>query len=151
MIRRAALLVLLLAAAPAAAGDVRVVDGDGLRAGDERVRLWGIDAPELRQDCTRDGERYPCGKVAAVVLEGLIGGDPVACIEVDRDRYGRTVARCEVGGVDLAGLMVTTGWAVDYERYSGGHYAGHMMAARMAGRGLWGGAFSMPWDWRKGN
>ena len=137
-------------AAPAAGGEgLRIVDGDGLRAGKERVRLWGIDAPELRQKCQRDGASYACGEIAADMLRLFVGSEPVACIEVEKDRYGRTVARCSVGGVDLAALMVSAGWAVDFERYSGGHYAPHQEAAKQAGRGLWAGSFAMPWDWRK--
>ena len=42
-----------------------VVDGDTLRFGAERVRLWGIDAPELSEDCTRaDRSEWSCGKAA---------------------------------------------------------------------------------------
>ena len=68
------LFLFLLAASPAAAGDgFRVVDGDGLKAGKERVRLWGIDAPEMKQDCTKDGEKYPYGQVAADMLAAFIG------------------------------------------------------------------------------
>lgn len=45
MLRSAILALALLAAlcGQAAAGDVRVIDGD------KRVRLWGIDAVEMRQ------------------------------------------------------------------------------------------------------
>jgi endonuclease YncB( thermonuclease family) len=148
--RTAVLAFLVAVTAPAVAGDgFRVVDGDGLRQGKERVRLWGIDAPELDQTCERDGAVYPCGEVAADMLQAFVGSEPVACVEVEKDRYGRTVARCQVGGVDLGALMVGAGWAVDFERYSGGHYAPYQDAAKQAGRGLWHGSFAMPWDWRK--
>lgn len=145
------LLSLLLSSSPAAAGDgFRVIDGDGFHTGTESVRLWGIDAPELDQECTRDGQSYECGKVAAAMLRVFIGSEPMHCTEVDRDRYGRTVARCEVGnGADLGGLMVAAGWAVDFERYSNGWYAHHQADAESARRGLWAGSFVDPRDWRK--
>jgi endonuclease YncB( thermonuclease family) len=38
----------------ALAGEVSLIDGDGLRIGNERIRLWGIDSVELNQQCTRD-------------------------------------------------------------------------------------------------
>lgn len=49
--------------------------------------------------------------------------DPVQCEEMDRDRYDWTVARCQVAGADLGALMVGSGWAVDYPRYSRGWYS----------------------------
>jgi len=47
---------------PTVAGEsVRVVDGDGLKIGNQSIRLWGIDAPELDQTCELDGRTVPCG------------------------------------------------------------------------------------------
>lgn len=149
MLRTLTIIFLAFASSSMAGEPMRIIDGDGLKAGKERIRLWGIDAPERRQPCTKDGAEYPCGAVAADMLAAFIGSNPVACVEVDQDRYGRTVARCEVEGADLGALMVASGWAVDYERYSGGFYAEHMAQARAAGRGMWAGAFINPWDWRK--
>lgn len=67
---------------------------------------------------------------------------------VDRDRYGRRVARCRVNGHDLNGLMVSEGHAVAYRRYSR-RYVGEEKTARNADRGVWGTQFEMPWDWRR--
>lgn len=128
---------------------VRVIDGDGLKLGGVSVRLWGIDAPELRQECSKDGLRYPCGKIARDNLETLIAGQTVECAEQDRDRYGRVVAICTAGGVDLAGWMVSHGWALDWPKYSGGRYSVQQDKAEDASLGLWAGFFAAPWDWRK--
>lgn len=78
-----------------------VVDGDTLTVAGETVRLWGIDAPELRQTCTRTGESYPCGQVARYVLLSFVKGRTITCRERDRDRYRRIVASCQVAGRDL--------------------------------------------------
>lgn len=130
---------------------VRVIDGDGFQFGAEKIRLWGIDAPELRQECSKDGLRYPCGKIARDNLETLLAGQSVECVAQNRDRYGRTVAICTAGGEDVAGWMVSHGWALDWPRYSGGRYSVQQDKAEDARRGLWAGFFSVPWEWRKLN
>lgn len=133
------------------AADLPVIDGDGLRLKGEHVRLWGIDAPELGQECTRDSASYRCGDVAKEALRALIGARPVECEKIETDRFGRTVARCTVDGLDLGSLMVNAGWALDFKRYSDGRYAAEQQAAQEARRGLWGGEFVPPWVWRDRN
>jgi endonuclease YncB( thermonuclease family) len=44
--------------------------------------------------------------------------------------------------------MVLSGWVLDFERYSGGYYAVEQAKAETAKRGLWGGEFVAPWEWR---
>lgn len=126
-----------------------VKDGDGfvLPLGQE-IRLWGIDAPELSQTCERGGETYGCGTAAKSMLTAFLTSARLSCQPLNRDRFGRLIARCHIGGDDLAGLMVRSGWALDWPRYSEGFYAADQDAARAAGRGLWQGDFTAPWDWR---
>ncbi|MCV0381738.1 MAG: thermonuclease family protein [Nitratireductor sp.] len=142
------LVALSACGAPARAReDVRVVDGDGLRIADVRIRLWGIDAPELDQRCGTHNN-IPCGEDARFLLEALTKGGDVVCETRDRDPYGRVVAQCFAGGYDLAGEMVRQGYALDWPRYSSGHYQDQQAEAREAGRGMWAGPFTPPWDWR---
>lgn len=146
----AAVFLLGLAACDGAAADrLTVTDGDGLRLNGERIRLWGIDAPELDQTCERDGRPYHCGEEARDVLGGLVQGGAVSCETVEQDRYGRTVARCGVDGRDLGGELVRLGWALDFRRYSEGAYAEQEGEARIARRGLWAGNFLTPALWRE--
>lgn len=126
-----------------------VADGDTLTVAGETVRLWGIDAPELRQTCTRAGESYPCGHVARYVLLSFVKGRIISCQERDRDRYRRIVASCQVAGRDLGELMVSAGQAVDYTRYSKAAYAEAERTARRDGKGLWAGSFVDPGEWRQ--
>jgi endonuclease YncB( thermonuclease family) len=136
-------------AAPAWAGELVISDGDTIRIDGERFRLWGIDAPELGQRCEWRGQPFDCGRAAKDELRKLIGTRPVSCTPIGKpDKYGRTVARCEAGG-DLGAAMVASGWALDYRKYSGGAYAREEAEARRNGRGLWDGAFTPPWEWRK--
>lgn len=153
MIWRLGLLALafgLAAAAPVlVTGSVRVVDGDTFSVGPERVRLWGVDAPEGGQVCQNArGVDYACGDAARDRLGGLIGGQGVRCEVRDRDPYGRAVSRCVAGSTDLGEAMVRAGWAIDYVQFSRGAYASAEAKARRAGRGLWAGGFETPWSWR---
>ena len=153
MIRRLGILAAafgLMAAAPAElTGPARVVDGDTFSIGTERVRLWGVDAPEGRQICQdARGQGFSCGDVARDQLRSLIGGRPARCLVRDRDPYGRSVSRCLAGSVDLGEAMVRAGWAVDYGQFSRGAYASVEGEARQARRGLWAGRFETPSRWR---
>ena len=125
-------------------GAVRIVDGDTLRIGAHRVRLYGIDAPERAQNCDgADRRPYPCGAAASAALTRMIGGARPDCAERDRDRYGRSVAVCSVAGRDLNRAMVAAGWAVAYVRYSR-DYERDEAAARRARLGIWRGSFERP-------
>jgi len=125
-------------------GFARVSDGDSLVIQDARIRIEGIDAPELSQMCTRDGADWDCGRQARDRLAALIGQSQVSCQAQRRDRYGRLLGRCMVQGMDLARTMVDEGWAVAYGDHD---YA--EAAARRAGRGIWSGTFERPQDWRR--
>ena len=132
------------------AGYATVTDGDTLTVDGQRVRLFGINAPESRQVCAgAAGRRWRCGQSATAALAKRVGGRLVVCTERDRDRYGRVVAVCRAGGEDLNAWMVSQGLALAYRRYSMA-YVGQERAAKAARRGLWRGEFVAPWYWRKG-
>ena len=138
------------APAPAPLAAVRVVDGDTLHAGDRRIRLIGIDAPEKAQTC-RDaqGQSWACGLAATARLEALVAHGPVACAPQGNDRYGRTLAVCSAGDVaDVGRALVREGYAVS-DMSRGGGYLAEEDAARDEGAGLWRGAFERPADWRR--
>lgn len=145
-----ALTALLLLPFVLAAKPDRVIDGDTLEVAGERIRIWGVDAVEGRQICQRDGAPWRCGDDATAALEALVLDGVLVCDERDVDRYGRTVATCTVGGVDIGSELVRQGWALDYENYSKGAYAIEQLEAEAAQRGLWSGSFVPPWEWRKG-
>jgi endonuclease YncB( thermonuclease family) len=129
-------------------GAARVIDGDTLALGAERVRLYGIDAPERSQSCTRAGQRWRCGREAGEALERKIAGRPVRCEVLDRDRYGRHLARCRASQVDLGGWMVRQGFAVAYRKYAL-DYVDQERRARLARVGVWSGEFMTPEDYRR--
>ncbi|MGD9665589.1 MAG: thermonuclease family protein [Novosphingobium sp.] len=91
----------------------QVIDGDTLRCGNLRVRLDGIDAPEMPGHC-RPGRKCTPGDPFASTesLRTLIGGKTLNCRKTDIDHYGRTVARCAAGEVDLSCAQIDAGQAV---------------------------------------
>ncbi|MGQ0484565.1 MAG: thermonuclease family protein [Hyphomicrobiales bacterium] len=130
-------------------GSYEAVDGDSLRRGDTEIRLYGIDSPEYRQICSDgNGRDYACGKEAATALRALLRGQTVTCSSIETDRYGRAIASCKAGDLDLNGEMVRLGWAVAYTRHSAG-YVSEEAEARAAKRGLWQGRFENPQAWRE--
>ncbi len=137
---------------PATAGamaGVTAIDGDTLDAGGKRIRLFGIDAPELRQRCNdTSGRAWACGRAAKARLAALVAGGPVACASRGHDRYGRMLGICSAGNVrDVGAALVQEGFAVDYSRYSN-LYTSAARGARAAGRGIWRGRFEPPEQWR---
>ena len=125
------------------AGDALAVDGDSLVIGEKRLRLEGIDAPEMGQICTVAGRPVDCGRQARNHLRSLIGGNDVTCSGWQEDKYQRLLVRCSARAVDLNAAMVRDGWAVAY-----GDFEGEEAEARAEGRGLWQGEFDQPRDWR---
>lgn len=144
------LLPLPLLAAEAAPPAAAVIDGDTLRIGAVKYRLYGIDAPEKSQKCEKNGVDWLCGQEAAAYLRRLVAGRPVACEPRDRDRYGRIVAICRADGTDLNRAMVRAGLAWAYTTYSRAYLPAEQ-AARQAGAGVWapGAAAEPAWDWRR--
>ena len=148
----AAIVFASLCALPCRAGDLAgqasVIDGDTLEIHGQRIRLFGIDAVESSQRCTRDGQAWNCGKDSAFALADHIGRAAIVCRGQEHDRYGRLVAVCFKGGDDVNRWMVEQGWAVAYRHYSLDYVAAED-AAKAARRGLWTSSFEMPWEWRK--
>ena len=128
-------------------GRAKVTDGDSLEIGATRLRLFGVDAVEGRQSCTRDGRPWPCGNEAARKLRDLIGDRTVSCTKRDVDNYGRIVAVCRSGAADLGAEMVRAGFATAYRRYSK-DYVDEENEAHSARRGIWAGEFTNPEDYR---
>ena len=140
--------------APAAAlaplwGIGRAGDGDSFTVGETRVRLFGIDAPEFNQSCKRNGQEWACGAAAAEQLSKLVTGKQVRCVSMGTDQHQRMLGRCTVGTVDVNRAMVASGHAVAFRRYSTDYVLAED-SAKANRRGLWGGTFTMPSEYRSG-
>lgn len=129
-------------------GRAYAIDGDTIQLGDAKLRIHGIDTPELRQIGEEtSGTTWACGLRSRSELTAAISGAEIHCISRERDRYQRLVATCWVEGRDLGGTLVAHGWALAYQRYSR-DYVGDEDIARRARLGLWAGRFEAPWEWR---
>lgn len=125
---------------------VGVSDGDTLTArcdGEQiKVRLAEIDAPEKRQ---------PFGMKSKQSLSELCFQRKAEVRQVDRDRYGRVVARVKCDGVDANAEQVRRGMAWVYDKYAKDASL-HVVQreAQAARRGLWADKAPVPpWEWRK--
>ena len=129
-------------------GRASVIDGDTIEIRGQRIRLFGIDAPEGRQTCTdAKGAAYRCGQKAAQALDYRISDGVVTCEPKDRDRYGRIVAVCRAYGEDLSAGMTGLGWALAFRRYSTQYVPAEELAERRKA-GMWSGEFMPPWEFR---
>jgi endonuclease YncB( thermonuclease family) len=126
----------------AISGPARVIDGDTIEVNHQRIRLWGIDAPERDQ---------PGGAQATAYLQRITLNESVSCNPRDTDRYHRIVAKCSVLGRDLGASLVSVGLAIDYTRYSHGFYRDEENAARQEKLGVWceNCSFMEPEKWRR--
>ena len=131
-------------------GLARVIDGDTIEVSGHRVRLHGIDAPELKQICKRNSDDWQCGLDATRALNDKLEGNSVRCEEKDRDRYRRIIAKCFFGDIDINEWLVLNGWAVSYNYYSDDYYSAEIFA-KSKRNGIWASKFIMPWHWRRGH
>ncbi len=127
-----------------------ITDADSIRSDSKRLRLYGIDAPELDQFCEdRFHAQYACGRQAADFLRSIVRpGDNLYCEHIDTDRYKRLVVRCFHDGQDISDMLVRSGWALAYREYATDYIEAEQFA-KQAGSGIWQGAFIWPSDWRR--
>jgi len=130
-------------------GAAVVVDGDSLEIGKTRIRLEGIDAPELEQTCADPkGQTWPCGRSASRAVRTHLQGHDVRCEPKGLDQFKRVLAVCFLSdGSDLNAWIVRQGWALAYGYAQ--VYRPEQDEAQAANRGIWAGTFTPPHDWRQ--
>ena len=130
--------------------DIKITDGDSIRINGEKIRFSGIDTPELRQTCLKQGIQVPCGIEAKQILIDKIADNKIVCIREGKDQYKRTLAECFVNNESLSSYLVKSGYAFAYRRYSKKFITDEDFA-RANKIGMWSMDFDYPWDWRKKN
>ncbi|EJF84799.1 hypothetical protein MCU_00377 [Bartonella elizabethae Re6043vi] len=128
-------------------GKAVIMDGDSIMISSIKIRLVGIDAPELHQFCGKKDARYPCGLEAKKYLEQLVKNQSVTCHWHKTDKYHRILATCQTKQVsNINATLVQNGWAVSYY-----DYPKEEKEARRKKRGIWASNFQRPKEWRKAN
>ena len=128
-------------------GQPRVIDGDTLEIRGERVRLFGVDAPELGQPWwDQDDEEKDAGELARDALAALIDGRRLSVKVLREDKYRRSIAIVKVDGRDVARLLVSQGKA--FAAPGSNRYRRTEGSAKRRKRGFWQGELIMPWDYR---
>jgi len=91
---------------------VGVADGDTITVLENltqyKIRLFGIDTPEARQDF---------GNKAKQMTSDLVFGKEVRVVEMDIDQYGRIVGMVYVGNLCVNETLVEEGLAWVYRKY----------------------------------
>ena len=140
-------------------GIPKIVDGDTVYINNYKIRLEGIDAPEMKQKCKKPflqimffnfQKDYDCGLISKKKLIQKIGNKPVKCILLGKDRYKRYLAKCLKDSLDLNRWMVRNGYAVAYRKYSKLYILDENFA-KQEKLGLWKGTFVKAEKWRKLN
>lgn len=133
-------------------GPPKIIDGDTLVIANEKIRLFGVDAPETKQSCQDSkGHPYDCGVAATEALREKVGTGSLQCQVKAKDLYSRNVSSCSLPGTgDIGDWLVKNGHAVAYRQYSQ-EYVKDEDEAKSAHRGIWQGNFEIPADWRKDN
>ncbi|MBP6031233.1 MAG: thermonuclease family protein [Sphingobium sp.] len=115
------ILASILAASALSGASCRAVDGDTLRCGAERIRLSGIDAPELPGHCARRRACAPGDPHASkAALARLMRGRAITLRRLGTDHYGRTLALVYADGVNLSCAQLRAGHAVHVAKWDDG-------------------------------
>ncbi len=140
-------------------GVPRIIDGDTIHINSYKIRLEGIDAPEMRQKCKKPylkimffvfQKNYNCGQFSKKKLTQKIANQSVKCILLGKDRYQRYLGKCLKKNINLNKWMVRNGYAIAYRKYSK-LYISDENFAKDKKLGLWIGTFVEPEKWRKLN
>ena len=129
-------------------GKAKIIDGDTIHIGKNKIRLHGIDAPEIEQTCNIKEKIWNCGLESSTELKELIAKKEVRCVVSDIDRYKRYVAKCYVNNLNINQYMVRQGWAIAYRHYSTLFIEDEVMAKKNK-LGIWQGVFIEPYLFRK--
>ena len=130
--------------------NLKITDGDTIKINGEKIRFSGIDTPELKQTCLKEGVKNFCGKEAKQILIDKIADNKVTCVREGKDRYKRTLAECFVNDESLSSYLVRSGYAFAYRKYSKKFIIDEDYA-RINNLGMWSMEFEYPWHFSRNN
>ncbi len=106
----------------------RVIDGDTIVASGKKIRIWGINAPEKKEQLFDFSKNF---------LDEFLKNKRIDCKLIDFDKYKRQVMHCYADVIDIGSMMVMLGLARDYTKYSGGFYQREQENAQSKLLGIW--------------
>ncbi|MBK9584978.1 MAG: thermonuclease family protein [Alphaproteobacteria bacterium] len=106
----------------------QIVDGDTFKASGRTIRVWGINAPEKNQ---------PFHSESSLALRAFLETGMLRCKQIEKDKYRRDVMHCYSGQNDIGALMVKSGFASNFAKYSGGFYHAEQEFAKEGRLGIW--------------
>jgi len=96
-----------------------VIDGDTLKTQTgERIRLLAVDTPEIRGKCR--AEKMLARLAKTQVQDWVSEAQTITIERQGKDRYGRTLARVKLDGVDLSDALIAAGLATKWPKPKGG-------------------------------
>ncbi|MDH7460105.1 thermonuclease family protein [Chitinophagaceae bacterium 26-R-25] len=127
---------------------VKVSDGDTITILDSlnhqiKIRLYGIDCPEKKQDYGTVAKKFTADKCFSKIIHVESKG---------KDKYGRTLGIVVLpGGSQLNLLLLENGLAWHYKAFDKSRkYADAELIAQQQKHGLWAGKNPVaPWEFRK--
>ena len=126
-------------------GIAKVTDGDTIQINEKKIRFFGIDAPEKKQQCRKPwlsisfisfSKDYPCGQISTNKLKKKINNKLLICKWSNKDRYKRYIAECFKDKTNINAWMVRNGYAVAYRKYSK-KFVSQEIFAKKEKLGLW--------------
>ena len=129
-------------------GKAKIIDGDTIHIGKNKIRLHGIDALEINQTCTIKEKTWECGIESYLALKSIILNNKVQCEIIDVDQYKRLIGKCFVNKIYINQYMVLNGWAIAYRYYSLDFIDDEEIAKKNK-IGIWKGKFQEPYLFRK--
>lgn len=98
----------------------RATDGDTLRCGDERIRLLGIDAPEMPGSCAVGRACVPGDPYASQASLAAAMTHEMAITRTGSDRYRRTLAMVYSAELSLSCIQLMNGQAAYVSEWDDG-------------------------------
>lgn len=129
-------------------GKAKIIDGDTIYINKNKIRLHGIDAPEINQPCILENKKWLCGKDSANELVKITNNQIINCNIISTDKYKRYIAICYANKININQIMVRKGWAIAYRYYSK-DYVKDEEYARKNKSGIWKSKFEEPYIFRK--
>lgn len=130
-------------------GRAFIIDGDTLKINDVKVRLVGVDAPEISQKCKIHGHIENCGEIVKLRLVQATSNEIITCYNHGKDFYGRVLAECYINDININKWLLREGLAVYYYSKDFKSYKILESLAKQEKLGLWDSEFQNPKEYRK--